>query len=132
MAIRPILSTLARHRIAAGLIVVEVALSFAIVCNALHMISLRVDTLSAESGLAAKLFQCGKRAEISLLYRVLRLGVVAQDAARDTVHTLIVACDDDAEGIGRAACRERHKRAVGARIQRYEVGGVGHLRPAAA
>lgn len=52
MAIRPILSTLARHRIAAGLIVVEVALSFAIVCNALHMISLRVDTLSAESGLA--------------------------------------------------------------------------------
>ena len=52
MAIRPILSTLARHRIAAGLIVAEVALSFAIVCNALHMISLRVDTLSAESGLA--------------------------------------------------------------------------------
>ncbi len=52
MAIRPILSTLARHRIAAGLIVVEVALSFAIVCNALHMISLRVDTLSAQSGLA--------------------------------------------------------------------------------
>jgi len=52
MAIRPILSTLARHRIAAGLIVAEVALSFAIVCNALHMISLRVDTLSTESGLA--------------------------------------------------------------------------------
>ncbi len=52
MAIRPILSTLARHRIAAGLIVVEVALSFAIVCNALHMIALRVDTLNADSGLA--------------------------------------------------------------------------------
>jgi putative ABC transport system permease protein len=51
MAIRPILSTLARHRIAAGLIVAEVALSFAIVCNALHMISLRVDTLGTQTGL---------------------------------------------------------------------------------
>lgn len=52
MAIRPILSSLARHRIAAGLIVAEVALSFAIVCNALHMIQVRVDTLSVASGLA--------------------------------------------------------------------------------
>jgi len=50
MSIRPILSTLARHRIAAGLIVVEVALSFAIVCNALHMIALRVETLNTDSG----------------------------------------------------------------------------------
>jgi putative ABC transport system permease protein len=52
MAIRPILSTLARHRIAAGLIVAEVALSFAIVCNALHMMSVRYEVLSKPSGLA--------------------------------------------------------------------------------
>lgn len=52
MAIRPILSTLARHRIAAGLIVVEVALSFAIVCNALHMIAQRAELLTADTGLA--------------------------------------------------------------------------------
>ena len=50
MAIRPILSTLARHRIAAGLIVVEVCLSFAFVCNALHMIAQRVEMLNSESG----------------------------------------------------------------------------------
>ncbi len=52
MAIRPILSTLARHRIAAGLIVAEVALSFAIVCNALHMMTVRYEVLNKPSGLA--------------------------------------------------------------------------------
>ena len=48
----PILSTLRRHKIAAGLIVLEVALSCAIVTNALHLIQTRVEHLSADSGLA--------------------------------------------------------------------------------
>jgi putative ABC transport system permease protein len=48
----PILSTLRRHRIAAGLIVLEVALTCAIVTNALHLIQTRVDALRADSGLA--------------------------------------------------------------------------------
>ncbi|RZJ11181.1 MAG: FtsX-like permease family protein [Rubrivivax sp.] len=48
----PILSTLRRHRIAAGLIVLEVALTCAIVTNALHLIQTRVDALHADSGLA--------------------------------------------------------------------------------
>lgn len=48
----PILSTLKRHKIAAGLIVLEVALSCTIVTNALHLIHTRVDLLSAQSGLA--------------------------------------------------------------------------------
>ncbi|MFG6456491.1 ABC transporter permease [Roseateles sp. BYS96W] len=47
----PILSTLRRHKIAAGLIVLEVALSCAIVTNALHLIQTRVDALGASSGL---------------------------------------------------------------------------------
>lgn len=49
--LRPILSTLRRHRIAAGLIVLEVALTFAIVTNALHLIETRVDALGADSGM---------------------------------------------------------------------------------
>ncbi|MFT7722854.1 MAG: ABC transporter permease [Roseateles sp.] len=48
----PILSTLRRHRIAAGLIVLEVALTCAIVTNALHLIQTRVAALNADSGLA--------------------------------------------------------------------------------
>ena len=51
----PILSTLRRHKIAAGLIVLEVALSCTIVTNALHLIQTRVDYLNTSNGLAAKI-----------------------------------------------------------------------------
>jgi putative ABC transport system permease protein len=50
--LRPILSTLRRHRIAAGLIVLEVALTCGIVTNALHLIQTRIEALNADSGLA--------------------------------------------------------------------------------
>ena len=43
MEIRPILSTLRRHKTAAALIVLEIALSCAIVCNALFLISERLE-----------------------------------------------------------------------------------------
>ena len=43
MEIRPILSTLSRHKAAAALIVLEVALSCAIICNALFLVSQRVE-----------------------------------------------------------------------------------------
>jgi putative ABC transport system permease protein len=51
MDLMPILSTLRRHKIAAGLIVLEVALSCAIVTNALHLIQTRVQALNTDSGL---------------------------------------------------------------------------------
>ncbi|HEY1090523.1 MAG TPA: ABC transporter permease, partial [Burkholderiaceae bacterium] len=46
----PILSTLRRHKTAASLIVLEIALSFAIVCNALFLISQRYESLTRPSG----------------------------------------------------------------------------------
>jgi putative ABC transport system permease protein len=52
MSLHPILSSLLRHRIASGLIVVEVALALAFVTNALHMISVRVERLNTETGIA--------------------------------------------------------------------------------
>ena len=52
MSLRPILSTLARHRIAAGLIVAEVALALAFVSNALHLIAARVERMQVHTGLA--------------------------------------------------------------------------------
>jgi putative ABC transport system permease protein len=52
MDIRPILSTLGRHRIAAGLIVLEIALTCAIVANTLYLIQQRLDNLHAASGIA--------------------------------------------------------------------------------
>ena len=52
MEIRPILSTLARHKTAAALIVVEIALTCAIICNALFMIGDRVQQINEPSGIA--------------------------------------------------------------------------------
>ncbi len=52
MDIRPIVSTLMRHKIAASLIVLEIALSCAIVCNALFLINERLDRMHRVSGLA--------------------------------------------------------------------------------
>jgi putative ABC transport system permease protein len=52
MDIRPILSTLSRHKTAAALIVLEIALSCAIICNALFLIGGRLDRINEVSGLA--------------------------------------------------------------------------------
>jgi putative ABC transport system permease protein len=51
MDILPILSTLRRHKTAASLIVIEIALTSAIVCNALHLIGHRLEVLNHDSGL---------------------------------------------------------------------------------
>ena len=51
MDIRPILSTLMRHKTAASLIVIEIALTCAIICNALFMISDRIREVREVSGL---------------------------------------------------------------------------------
>jgi putative ABC transport system permease protein len=52
MDIRPILSTLRRHKIAASLIVLEIALSCAIICNALFLVGSRVERMHMDSGIA--------------------------------------------------------------------------------
>ncbi len=52
MDLMPILATLRRHKTASALIVIEVALTAAIVCNALHLISGRIERLTRPSGLA--------------------------------------------------------------------------------
>ncbi len=54
MEFRPILSTLMRHKTAAALIVVEIALTCAIICNALFMISERIAQVREISGIAEK------------------------------------------------------------------------------
>lgn len=52
MDIRPILSTLRRHKTAAALIVVEIALACAIICNAIYLIDRRIDRMARPSGTA--------------------------------------------------------------------------------
>ncbi|MEH0166241.1 ABC transporter permease [Paucibacter sp. JuS9] len=51
MDLMPILATLKRHKTAAGLIVLQVALTCAIVCNALFLIFQRVERMEAPSGI---------------------------------------------------------------------------------
>lgn len=48
----PIFKTLRRHKIAAGLIVLEVGLSCAIICNAVFLIGHRLDAMQLPSGFA--------------------------------------------------------------------------------
>src|SRR3546814_13881690 len=52
MELRPILSTLLRHKTAAALIVLEIALSCAIVSNALFLIGTRIERINLVSGVA--------------------------------------------------------------------------------
>ena len=52
MELRPILSTLLRHKTAASLIVLEIALSCAIICNALFLIGNRIERINLVSGVA--------------------------------------------------------------------------------
>lgn len=52
MDIRPILSTLRRHKTASILIVLEIALSCAIICNAVFLISTRLQRMDRDTGLA--------------------------------------------------------------------------------
>ena len=52
MEIRPILSVLARHKTAAALIVLEIALSCAIICNAIFVIGQRTGEMRRDSGIA--------------------------------------------------------------------------------
>ncbi|HKT42938.1 MAG TPA: FtsX-like permease family protein [Rhodanobacteraceae bacterium] len=52
MQILPILSTLRRHKITASLIVLEIALTCAIVCNAVFLISQRLQRMDMPSGVA--------------------------------------------------------------------------------
>ncbi|WP_130619515.1 ABC transporter permease [Dyella amyloliquefaciens] len=50
MDILPILSTLRRHKITAFLVIIEIALTCAIVCNAVFIISQRLDRMNMPSG----------------------------------------------------------------------------------
>ncbi len=52
MDIRPILSALRRHKTAASLIVMEIALSCAILCNAVFLITTRIQLMDRPTGLA--------------------------------------------------------------------------------
>ena len=52
MELRPILSTLRRHKTAASLIVLEIALSCAIICNAMFLIGGRLQRMDRPSGAA--------------------------------------------------------------------------------
>lgn len=52
MDIRPILSTLGRHKTAASLIVLEIALTCAIICNAVFLIAQRIERMERPTGMA--------------------------------------------------------------------------------
>ncbi|MEZ0471011.1 ABC transporter permease [Luteimonas salinilitoris] len=51
MEIRPILSTLRRHKTAAALIVLQVAVTCAIICNAVFLIAGRIEAISRPTGI---------------------------------------------------------------------------------
>ncbi len=52
MELRPILSTLSRHKLTAWLLILEIALTCAIVCNAVFLIGQRLQRMDMPSGIA--------------------------------------------------------------------------------
>ncbi len=52
MDIRPILSTLRRHKVTAFLLIMEIALTCAIICNAIFLIDQRLERMRITSGIA--------------------------------------------------------------------------------
>lgn len=54
MQVRPILSTLRRHKTAAALMVLEIAVTCAILCNAVHLIADRLERVGYPSGVAER------------------------------------------------------------------------------
>ena len=50
MNLRPILSSLARHKSAVAILFAEVALTCAILCNALFLIQRRLEAIHVDSG----------------------------------------------------------------------------------
>ena len=52
MELRPILSTLRRHKVTAWLLILEIALTCAIVCNAVFMIGHRLQHMDMSTGVA--------------------------------------------------------------------------------
>src|SRR5690606_26924873 len=50
MDIKPILSALSRHRVAAALIALEIALACAVLCNAFFLIAARLELMRIDSG----------------------------------------------------------------------------------
>ncbi|XQA68974.1 ABC transporter permease [Xanthomonas sacchari] len=66
MSLHPILSSLRKHRVAAGLIVLEIAFSCAVVCNALFLIDQRLERMQRPSGVAEQeLVQLRSRSVVS-------------------------------------------------------------------
>ena len=83
MEIRPILSTLSRHKTAAALIVLEIALSCAIICNALFIVSQRLETLNLASGI-----DDDRLVEIGLSGIGQRIGLPHLDVHRPAPHDI--------------------------------------------
>ena len=54
MDIKPILATLTRHRVSALLIMLEIALACAVLCNALFMAASRIDLIGLDSGVGQR------------------------------------------------------------------------------
>ncbi|MBO9882719.1 FtsX-like permease family protein [Xanthomonas sp. D-109] len=66
MSLHPILSSLRKHRVAASLIVLEIAFSCAVVCNALFLIDQRLERMQRPSGAAEQeLVQLRSRSVVS-------------------------------------------------------------------
>lgn len=76
--IKPIISTLSRHRIAASLIVLEIALACAVLCNALFLAASRMELIGMNSGVdeasiaTLSLLDCDSCSEVDINSRWLQ------------------------------------------------------------
>src|SRR3546814_14578529 len=113
MELRPILSTLLRHKTAAALIVLEIALSCAIVCNALFLIGNRIERINLVSGVAEnevvriQLTGIGEDDNADALNRSDLATLRGLPGVKAATVTNQVPFVHSSWKIGRASCRER-------------------------
>ena len=132
MQTRPILSTLRHHKLTAGLLMLQVAFTLAIVCNVMHMIVGRIERISVPTGIAENELAtipstaidkaANHRAQLAADLATLR-AVPGVRAAAAVSYSLPLNRNEDTQGI----CPS--KEALDRAIQRNSIDGSGCMEP---
>ena len=133
LQLRPILSTLRRHRTAALLIVLEIALTCAIVCNAVFLISNRIERLQFPSGLAdgelvyASTHSIGRDEESPANTRIDLAALRAIPGVRSVAIVNEIPYGNESENTGLNLAPGQKAPTIEVSTYRFDVGGIDTL-----
>src|SRR4051812_5755153 len=133
LQLRPILSTLRRHKTAALLIVLEIALTCAIVCNAVFLIFNRIERLGFPSGLAddelvyVSVSSIGRDAESPANTRIDLAALRAIPGVRSVAIVNEIPYGSESENTGVNMAPGQKASTIDVSVYKADVGGVDTL-----